>query len=51
VKLPPKGNMYLASFDDGFVTSGAYEDDWELWADSGDVIAWMPLPKPYTEYK
>ena len=48
-QLPPKGNVYLASFDDGFVASVSYEDDWELWADSGEVVAWMPLPNPYKE--
>lgn len=48
-KLPKKNSYVLATFDDGFVTGVEYTNDWELWADSGEVIAWMPLPKPYKE--
>lgn len=48
-KLPKKDTYVLACFDDGFVTGVEYADDWELWADSGEVIAWKPLPKAYKE--
>ena len=39
------------AFDDGFVTGAEYFDDWELWADSGEVLAWKPLSKAYKAYK
>lgn len=46
---PEEENNYLVSFDDGFIATVYYADnDWELWADAGEPIAWMPLPKPYT---
>lgn len=54
-QLPEYDGMYLACFDDEFVTSVAYEtdmdgtQDWELWADSGEVVAWMRLPEAYRE--
>lgn len=48
-KLPQNGEHVLACFDDGFITGVSYEDDWELWADSGEVVAWMPMPEPYTK--
>ena len=45
---PDKEGNYLVCFDDGFVATASYIDgDWELWADAGEVVAWMPLPKPY----
>ena len=45
---PAGGDDYLVSFDDGFVSSTSYiYDDWELWADAGEPLAWMPLPAPY----
>ena len=50
-KLPKKGTYVLASFDDGFVSAVEFADDWELWADSGEVIAWQPLPKAYKKSK
>lgn len=50
-KLPRKGTYVLASFDDGFVSAVEFADDWELWADSGEVIAWQPLPKAYKKSK
>lgn len=52
-RLPEYDGMYLACFDDEFVTAVMYitdrhgAQDWELWADSGEVVAWMPLPEPY----
>lgn len=46
-KLPSKNEYVIACFDDGFITGVEYTNDWELWADSGEVVAWMPLPKPY----
>lgn len=47
--LPDKNTCVIACFDDGFIASVEYTNNWQLWADSGDVIAWMPLPKPYKE--
>lgn len=48
-RLPNKNSYVIACFDDGFITCVEYTDNWVLWADSGEVIAWMPLPKPYKE--
>ena len=48
-KLPEDGD-YLCSFDDGFITRVSFiNGDWELWADSGEVIAWQSLPNPYVK--
>lgn len=35
--------------DDEFIATATYVKDegFELWADSGEVIAWMPMPTPY----
>ena len=44
------GEAYvLVCMDDGFIATTTYVKDegFELWADSGEVIAWMPLPEPY----
>ena len=39
---------YLVTFDDGYVAVVHYDgSDWELWADSGEPIAWMYVPAPY----
>ena len=51
-KLPEKGQTALCSFDDGFVATATYceddgDDGWALWQDSGEVVAWMPLPQAY----
>lgn len=41
---------YLLCLDDGYIASVYFDgSDWGLWADSGEPIAWMPLPKPYRE--
>ena len=46
--LPNKDGMYNVTFEDGYTTSVEWEDgDWQLWADSGDIIAWMPMPERY----
>lgn len=48
----PKDGDYLCSFDDGFITRVSFVDgDWELWAESGEVIAWQPLPNLYVKEK
>ncbi len=44
---PENETLVLVCFDDGFVTTANYDGDWELWADAGEVLAWMPLPRPY----
>ena len=50
VRLPKEEGEYLVSFDDGFIaTTGYYDNDFELWADAGEPLAWMPLPEPYKE--
>jgi len=44
------GEAYvLVCMDDEFIATTTYVKDkgFELWADSGEVIAWMPLPEPY----
>ena len=47
-KEPTEEGEYLVTFDDGFVvTTGYYDGDFELWADAGEPIAWMPLPEPW----
>jgi len=49
-QLPSSGSHVLATFDDRFVATvshGVIDEGWELWADSGEVIAWMRLPEPY----
>lgn len=52
---PEYDGEYFVCFSDGFMTTVTYStdhdgnQDWELWADSGEVIAWMPLPGPYRE--
>lgn len=48
-RLPKEHTRVIATFDDDFVATVEYADDWELWADSGEVVAWMPLPEPYKE--
>ena len=51
-KEPTEEGEYLVTFDDGFVvTTGYYDGDFELWADAGEPIAWMPLPEPYEEVR
>lgn len=45
-ELPKKGDYVLVCFDDGFITGVAFEEDFELWADSGEPTHWMPLPEP-----
>lgn len=51
-QLPKTEDGYahvMISMDDGFVCTTDYTDDdgFELRADSGEVLAWMPLPEPY----
>lgn len=46
-KLPSENGHYLVSCKDGFVSSDDYFS--YGWDDYDDVIAWMPLPKPYKE--
>ena len=47
IRVPKNDTSVLACFDDGFIATVNYGGDWELWADAGEVVAWMPLPKPY----
>lgn len=39
----------MVCMDDEFVATTDYTRDegFGLWADSGEVVAWMPLPEPY----
>lgn len=49
-ELPKEDGMYNVTLDDGFVASAPiYSGMWALWADTGEVIAWQPLPEPYKE--
>ena len=46
-RLPEKDTDVLVCFDDGFMAKVFFGEDFDLWADSGEPIAWMPLPEPY----
>lgn len=46
-KLPKKDTDVLVCFDDGFMATVFFGEDFDLWEDSGEPIAWMPLPEPY----
>lgn len=46
-RLPQKETYVLVCFDDGFIATVFFGEDFELWLDSGEPIAWMPLPEPY----
>lgn len=49
-KLDESGYAYvMVCMDDEFVATTDYTRDegFSLWAESGEVIAWMPLPEPY----
>lgn len=52
-QLPEHDGLYLVCMDDEFIASVEYttdkdgNQDWELWDESGEVAAWMPLPEPY----
>ena len=43
-KLPDKNDRYLVTLKDGYITFGAWVGITENWT---NVIAYMPLPKPY----
>lgn len=46
-RLPEKDTDVLVCFDDGFMATVFFGEDFDLWTDSGEPIAWMPLPEPY----
>jgi len=49
-KLDDDGYVYvMVCMDDDFVATTDYARDegFSLWAEAGEVIAWMPLPEPY----
>ena len=47
-RLPEEEGNYIVTFDDGLISSVPfYREDWVLWGDSGEPIAWIPLPEPY----
>ncbi|MEG1086144.1 MAG: hypothetical protein RSD88_07490 [Anaerovoracaceae bacterium] len=52
---PEHDGLYLVCMDDEFITTTEYctqvdgRQDWDLWEDSGEVIAWQLLPEPYKE--
>jgi len=51
-RLPENEQDTLCCFDDGFMATATYMDeykDWELWQDAGNVTHWMPLPEPPKE--
>lgn len=39
----------LVHMDDGFIATATFSGDWELWAESGEVTHWQPLPGPPKE--
>ena len=46
------GEAYvLVCMDDEFITTTTYVENegFELWAESGEVVAWQYLPEPYKE--
>lgn len=52
-KLPTVDPRYgdidvLVHMDDGFIATATYDKNngWELWAESGEVTHWQPLPGP-----
>jgi len=48
-KCDKYGEAYvLVCMDDEFIATTTYikKDGFELWADSGEVTHWMPLPEP-----
>lgn len=49
-ELDEGGYAYvMVCMDDEFVATTDYirDEGFSLWAESGEVIAWMPLPEPY----
>lgn len=55
-RLPKCDNKYneedvLVCMDDEFIATTTYVKDkgFELWAESGEVTAWQPLPETYRE--
>ena len=46
-RLPEKDTDVLVCFYDGFMATVFFGEDFDLWTDSGEPIAWMPLPEPY----
>lgn len=49
-KLPNQETNVLALFDDGFVASVYYSENFHLWANSGEVVAWMLLSEIQTYF-
>lgn len=43
----------LVCMDDGFIATATFVkgDGFELWAEAGEVVYWMPLPQPPEETK
>lgn len=56
-RLPQTGKdrytYVIVCMDDEFIATTDYikDEGFSLWEDSGEVIAWMPLPEPYKEGK
>lgn len=46
-RLPEKDTEVLVCFDDGFIAIVFFGEDFDLGVCIGELIAWMPLPKPY----
>lgn len=48
---PDEQDFYTVCLEDGFITTTKYtkENGFELWEESGEVIAWMPWPEPYSK--
>lgn len=46
-RLPEKDTLVTVCFDDEYIATVYYSGDFDLWGDSGEPIAWIPLPEPY----
>lgn len=50
-RLPEQSGMYLVTMRTGKIAKLFFDvkSGWITWAEKQNVLAWMPLPKPYTE--
>ena len=49
-RLPSVEDAYIIQLDDGYIATAEFiAGEFALWADSGEVVAWMPKPAQYVE--
>lgn len=47
-RRPSVEDEYIIQLDDGYIATAEFSaGKFELWADSGEVVAWMPKPAQY----